>query len=129
MNLSSAFFFAVFLAYQPSSTHACPFSETAGGEEEMPNDSTHQRLLRRRRLASLSEDESTRLKIASIISEQKRSLQNEACVTNNIYEGIRTTIGDMANSIADLGDRGHFMGGIVRLAAVSSVVPAQYQMR
>ncbi len=42
---------------------------------------------------------------------------------------IRTTIGDMANSIADLGDRGHFMGGIVALAAVRSIVPAQYQMR
>jgi len=68
-------------------------------------------------LASLSEDENTRLKLASIISEQKRSLQNEACVTINVYESIRTAIDDMANGIADLGDRGHFMGGIVRLAA------------
>jgi hypothetical protein len=74
-----------------------------------------------RRLASLSDDEGTRLKLASIISEQKRSLQNESCVSTNVYESIRTTIDEMTNSIDNLGDRGHFMGGIVRLAAVSNI--------
>ena len=86
------------------------FQRDSTGDAKWFNALTHQRL-RRRSLASLFEDEITRLKHASIISEQKRSLQNESsCVSNNVYESIRTTIDDMANSIADLGDGGHFMG-------------------
>ena len=49
---------------------------------------------------------------------QKRSLQNN-CVSAGIYEGIRAALDEMTNTITDLGDRGHFIGGIVRLTSVS----------
>ena len=117
MKIYGSLFITALLAQGPTTSHACPFSETA---DEIPNDLTHKGL-RGRRLASLSDDKSTRLKLASIISERKRSLQNESCVSTNVYESIRTTIDEMANNIGNLGDRGHFLGGIVRLAAVSNI--------
>ena len=108
----------IFLSFLAKSVAACPFSKTA---DEMPSDSTHNRLRgSRRMLASLSEDDTTRGKLAAIISKQKRSLQNN-CVSTGIYEGIRAALEEMSDAITDLGDRGHFIGGIVRLAAVSTI--------
>ena len=104
------------LSFLDKSVVACPVSKTA---DEMPSDSTHNRLRgSRRMLASLSEDDTTRGKLAAIISKQKRSLQNN-CVSAGIYEGIRAALDEMTNTITDLGDRGHFIGGIVRLTSVS----------
>lgn len=111
MKISTKAFLLAFLANRPLNIDACPFSKTT---DEMPSDSTHNRL-RGRRLASLSQDDTTREKLAAIISKQKRSLQIDECVTNQIYENIRVALEGMTNVISDLGDRGHFIGGIVRL--------------
>jgi len=105
-----------FLSSQSFSNAACPFSKTT---DEIPCDDQHQNL-RRRRLASLSEDEGTKNKLADIIDKQKsRSLQTGGCFSEATYEGIRTNIAEMADAITNVADRGHFYGGIVRLAAVS----------
>ena len=94
----------------------CPFSKTT---DEMPCDSNHQHL-RKRRLATLSEDNATKAKLAKIISKRKRKVQQgSGCVTHDMYAELRSDLEDMADAIDDDGDRGHFLGGIVRLAAVS----------
>lgn len=96
---------------------SCPFSKTS---TDIPDDIQHRHL--RRRMASLREGE-TKDKLASIIKKQslksegmKRSLQT-TCMTNANYNDIRNNIAQMAEVIDDDGDRGHFFGGIVRLAA------------
>jgi hypothetical protein len=127
MKISTKVFVIASLAQfnWPLNVAACPFSKTTS--DDMPSDATHNSI-RRRRLASLSQDETTREKLASIISEQKRTLQITGCdtngtsyygVTNETYENIRVGLEEMSNTISDLGDRGHFIGAIVRLAAVS----------
>lgn len=101
------------------SASACPFSNTNDGE--MPNDSAHTNL-RRRRLASLSQDEVVRTKLGNIItaSKQRRSLDDNDCgLSVETYEDLREDLSSMASAIGNAGDRGHFIGGIVRLAAVS----------
>ena len=95
----------------------------------MPVDSIHEAHQRHhRRLTSLSDDQNTRKQIEDIIRTQKRSVENTGClpsnetvygVTRETYESIRISLGEITNSINDLGDRGHFIGGIVRIAAVS----------
>mmetsp|Transcript_23458 Transcript_23458/g.34794 ORF Transcript_23458/g.34794 Transcript_23458/m.34794 type:complete len:530 (+) Transcript_23458:84-1673(+) len=95
---------------------ACPFSKTS---DNAPDDNQHRNL--RRRLASLSEGE-TRDDIAVIIKNQQlkaennRSLQT-ACMTQETYDDIQANIAELARVIRNDGDRGHFFGGIVRLAA------------
>jgi len=107
--LSNALFFSLFI-----NASACPFSNTG---DEVPCDENH-RHVRRRRLASLSEDDTTREKLASIIAEQKRSLQaHPECITTENYENLRTALDGIASGISNIGDRGHFLGGVVRLAA------------
>lgn len=106
------------LCFHSLKVDACPYSNNS--HEEIPDDATHGHLRnRRQRLASLSEDSDTKARLHSIISCQKRLLQNEGCVSNNTYESLRQALSEMANAITDPGDRGHFIGGIVRLAAVS----------
>lgn len=97
----------------PMCSFACPFSKTA---EDIPSDATHKRL-RRRKLAALSEDKNTRESIAAIISERRRSLQSSSCVSATIAEDIRLALDEIVLVINDVGLRGHFIGGIVRLAA------------
>lgn len=109
------------LCFHSLKVYACPYSNNS--HEGIPDDATTHGFLRnrRKRLASLSEDSETKARLHSIISCQKRLLQNEGCVSNNTYESLRQALGEMANAITDPGDRGHFIGGIVRLAAVSIV--------
>jgi hypothetical protein len=111
----SAALLLTFLGLSPLDSIACPFSKTGG---EVPSDATHQSFLRGRRLQSLSRDDDTRTKLAAIIIKQKRSLQTLDCVSEIELESIRVTLEQMASAIADDGDRGHFLGMIVRLAAV-----------
>eukprot|EP00551_Chaetoceros_affinis_P010893 CAMPEP_0203683426 /NCGR_PEP_ID=MMETSP0090-20130426/47518_1 /ASSEMBLY_ACC=CAM_ASM_001088 /TAXON_ID=426623 /ORGANISM="Chaetoceros affinis, Strain CCMP159" /LENGTH=673 /DNA_ID=CAMNT_0050552573 /DNA_START=24 /DNA_END=2046 /DNA_ORIENTATION=+ len=100
---------------------ACPFSNTS---DVPPNDDTHKHLKggrRRRILASLGEDEQTRSAIAEIIDrrsqENRRRLQTAACVTTSTYQDIHNDVVSLSQTINGNRDRGHFFGGIVRLAA------------
>lgn len=100
-----------------SVTTSCPFSKTS---TDIPDDNQHRHL--RRRMASLREGQ-TKDKLASIVKIQarksdeiKRSLQT-SCVSHANYDDIRNNIAQMAVAIDDIGDRGHFFGGILRLAA------------
>ena len=103
--------------------NACPFSK-ASGSETPPDDANHKNLRRRRVLASLSEDEGIRSTIADLAAKrQKRHLQNSACVSTSVYDTIHDDVVDIANAIVNADgspnqrERGHFFGGIVRLAA------------
>merc|ERR550539_1183404 len=102
-----------------SSATACPFSKRSN--QDLPNDETHRYLRSRRILSSVSEDEKTRSAIAEVIElsrEKIRSLQNAGgCVSTSIYDSIRDDIVTISTAITDVGDKGHFFGGIVRLAA------------
>lgn len=105
-----------------STSVGCPYSES---NTDIPDDAQHRHLRgsTRPRFASLSEDEDTKAKIAEIIENQRqkqsqrRGLETTICVSQEDYDGIRTNISDIANAIGNVGDRGHFFGGIVRLAA------------
>lgn len=102
-------------------SNACPFSK-AQNNNGIPDDETHRNLRKRRILSTLKDDAETRSAIATVIENRKqikRSLQfsGDNCVTTTTYDDIRTDIVALAEAIADLGDRGHFFGGIVRLAA------------
>ena len=46
---------------------------------------------------------------------------NNSCVTSTMYEDINRNIESMANAIRNNDDRSHFLGGVVRLAAVSYI--------
>ena len=110
--------------------HACPFSrqESRDGANEAPNDANHKHL-RRRLYASLREDDETREAIASIVfkksrnndvTETARFLQDTPpsnCVSRTIYDSIRADVTSISDSINNDRDKGHFIGGIVRLAA------------
>lgn len=103
---------------------ACPFSNGDDNNLTPPDDANHKNLRRRRVLASLSEDEGIRSAIADLAAKrQARNLQDSACVSTAIYDAIHDDMVDIANAIVN-GDgtpnqreRGHFFGGIVRLAA------------
>ena len=114
--LTTALLFAT-ISTQQRSVSACPYSDI---DNDIPDDATHSHL-RRRRLASLTEDETTRANIALIISDKKRFVQG-TCFSRAMYEDIYVKLEAIANAIVDSGDRGHFIGGIVRLAAVSPSV-------
>ena len=86
-----------------------------------PNDEVHNRLRKnkRRMLHSLHEDEDTRNSIAKVIKKITRRNQEirSSCIDQSTYDNIRSDIVDIAEEITNQGDRGHFFGGIVRLAA------------
>jgi len=93
----------------------CPFSRTS---QEVPNDNNSQQV-RCRRSELLAEDKTTKEKLAAIIKKRKdqRLLQQANCVTHIVYDNIHDDIASIAGSIGDIGEKGHFFGGIVRLAA------------
>ena len=55
--------------------------------------------------------------IQSLVSQRK--LQDSNCFSQEDYEGLRLALRNMGNDIGADGQRGHFFGSIVRLAAVS----------
>jgi hypothetical protein len=96
----------------------CPFEKKVENEA-IPNVGVHENL-RGRRLAAFKEDETSKRAIASFFEQRKknRSLQEEErCITTQVVDDIQNSIDLLANSIPDLGQRGHFFGGILRLAA------------
>lgn len=110
--------FNLFLLSSLSSVvSSCPFRKTSS---DIPDDNKHRHL--RRRMASLREGE-TKDKLKSIIKEQqlktekRRRFLQTSCMTNDDYNDIRINIAQFAEAINDTGDRAHFFGGIVRLAA------------
>ena len=123
----------IYLQIFPEALSACPFGNSNDLQvlTEVPDDDNHQNAqpqrIRRRRLASLSEDPTTRQGLKDIISRraknnekrygtEDRSLQEE-CLSEETYDAIDEDISEMSAAIADVADRGHFFGGIVRLAA------------
>eukprot|EP00547_Thalassionema_nitzschioides_P009132 CAMPEP_0194227992 /NCGR_PEP_ID=MMETSP0156-20130528/43139_1 /TAXON_ID=33649 /ORGANISM="Thalassionema nitzschioides, Strain L26-B" /LENGTH=1501 /DNA_ID=CAMNT_0038960493 /DNA_START=21 /DNA_END=4526 /DNA_ORIENTATION=- len=116
MKISTICILSLLAKLQLGDSIGCPFSSS---DHDVPCDETHGHL-RSRRLASLSEDPDTREKLAAIIEEQKRLLQGTTgpdCIAQGTYDNLRETLGAMTDSIADAGERGHFIGGLVRLAA------------
>eukprot|EP00547_Thalassionema_nitzschioides_P009452 CAMPEP_0194227572 /NCGR_PEP_ID=MMETSP0156-20130528/42927_1 /TAXON_ID=33649 /ORGANISM="Thalassionema nitzschioides, Strain L26-B" /LENGTH=504 /DNA_ID=CAMNT_0038960059 /DNA_START=1198 /DNA_END=2712 /DNA_ORIENTATION=- len=99
------------LSMSPLIVAACPFNAS---NDAVPLDENHRNL--RRRLGSLRVGE-TKRQLQNIIDEQReRSLQT-SCFSQEVYDGIRVNIAAMGDAILDAGDKGHFWGGIVRLAA------------
>jgi len=96
-----------------SLVYCCPYARTTDtGTQEVPNDPQHRALLRKRR-------DTQRAKHSSIIAKaQRRNLQQTFdCLTSSTYNNLMDDVADLGNSINNSGDRGHFFGGIVRLAA------------
>lgn len=93
---------------------ACPFNKSV--DDKIPEDGVHRRL--RGGLASLKYDKVSQKKLSSFFDEprRQRSLQ-DTCVTTTVMSDLREDIRSLANAIVDDGIRGHFFGGIVRLAA------------
>lgn len=102
-------------------SNACPFSNTSD-LNAAPDDEVHANLKGgRRRILSVDETEETRAAIAEIIAKRShanRSLQSSSgCMTTANYNDIRNDIVAIANQLTNNRDKGHFFGGIVRLAA------------
>ena len=138
MNLS----LAVFTLSLSTALGGCPFKS---GSNEQESDGTisgpcpHSEIGQKdtRRLSSLVNDRATMEGISDVLqarsaatsthaqinSRQRnagasRSLQEEAgCVSFDTYENLHADIASLADAITDVRDRGHFLGGIVRLAA------------
>ena len=110
----------VLLSFLSKSSGACRFAKS---DNNAPDDEVHRNLRKRgRRLLSLRDDAETRASISNIIKkrslENNRSLQTSTnCVSRRTYEEIFEDIVNLSQAITDVGDRGHFFGGIVRLAA------------
>jgi len=86
-----------------SSATACPFGESSGNEP--PYDAVHHQGLRRR-LTNID------------YRPVQRELQLVAdCLTEDTYDAIYSDIEALSAAHADDVSRGHFLGGIVRLAA------------
>jgi len=100
---------------------ACPYSRTSE-KDTIPNDGIHNKL-RGEYDSSINQDRISQNNISSFFKEtkKKRLLQSEGSVTKNVTKNmllaIKEDIIGLANSINDAGARGHFFGGIVRLAA------------
>lgn len=102
-------------------TKACLFSKS---DKNVPDDEVHKNLRKRGgRLSSLRDDAETRTSISNII--KRRSLETKSrslqaapnCVSRPTYDDIIDDITSLSQAITDVGDKGHFLGGIVRLAA------------
>lgn len=93
----------------------CPFKNS---NDAIPNDATHEKHLRRRRLASLSEDPVTKENLNKIVKRrggEERILQE--CLSEEDYHAIDLDIAELSSAIVSEVDRSHFLGAIVRLAA------------
>lgn len=96
---------------------SCPI---VGTNRDPPNDAIHQGIvgattttnLRHRRLAPLSKDD-----IDAIVNHRRRALGETECLTEATYDGIADDLQDVSDALPDNQARGHFFGGIVRLAA------------
>lgn len=111
----AALLFTSCLIFQKSVLAGCPYSQTSDGE--IPNDCAHKGV-RGRRLASLAHDEVTKKNIESFFkSREGRSLQADNCLTTSVMEDLKSDLEELSQAITNDGDRGHFLGGIVRLAA------------
>lgn len=111
MTILQALLFSSYL----SSVHgSCPFAGNGSktGAEEFPNDPQHQSI---RQQKEVSEE---RARHAHIINKaQQRNLQTN-CITSSTYEHLMDDVGALGNAFnSNNGARGHFFGGLVRLAA------------
>lgn len=102
----------------------CPFSATTN---EVPEDGIHRHL--RRRLSSLVGEGKMKRELKALIKKRQiemeggnttRNLIQTECMTQATYDDIQDDIAQMAAIIQENsgdGELGHFIGGIVRLAA------------
>mmetsp|Transcript_33438 Transcript_33438/g.50441 ORF Transcript_33438/g.50441 Transcript_33438/m.50441 type:complete len:451 (-) Transcript_33438:167-1519(-) len=100
------------LSMSPLLVASCPFN--GSNHDAIPSDENHRHL--RSRLGSLQVGETKRQLTKIIAEQQQRSLQTN-CVTQSVYDDILTNVAEMGSAIQDDGERGHFWGAIVRLAA------------
>jgi hypothetical protein len=120
MNLRQNKTLLLLLSTVSFSYSACPHSSSQINSIPPPNDSQHQNIRRRRRLATLTSHPETRDAISDIISHRRRSLQSSSaftCLSTATYNALKDDVAHIASNITDFGDRGHFLGGILRLAA------------
>mmetsp|Transcript_15100 Transcript_15100/g.23017 ORF Transcript_15100/g.23017 Transcript_15100/m.23017 type:complete len:462 (+) Transcript_15100:72-1457(+) len=97
------------LHLSPLLVAACPFND-ASNNDKVPLDE-HHRHLRRGQVGE------TKRRFLQIIAEQEQRSLQSTCMTQSVYNDIHANVAAMGNAIPDAGDRGHFWGGIVRLAA------------
>lgn len=132
-TLSTLVVLLLSLCIPTSLAEGCPFKSRGGDLEGNIDGVPCPRGKLRRRLSSLVNDQSTKERISDILLARvtsdaslssahhvgtHRSLQETSgCVTFSAYENLHVDIAALANAIADTRDRGHFLGGIVRLAA------------
>eukprot|EP00586_Coscinodiscus_wailesii_P015166 CAMPEP_0172511598 /NCGR_PEP_ID=MMETSP1066-20121228/237604_1 /TAXON_ID=671091 /ORGANISM="Coscinodiscus wailesii, Strain CCMP2513" /LENGTH=963 /DNA_ID=CAMNT_0013291045 /DNA_START=206 /DNA_END=3094 /DNA_ORIENTATION=- len=130
----------LFLLLLPGVTQSkCPYSSSGGyklSSRPLPNDANHQRIRRRRRRAaaaaatSSSSQHRRRLRgdttaisaddddiSASTTTTGRRRVEEFTCWTIDAYYELHDLIEQESSDIGDVGERGHFLGGIVRLAA------------
>ena len=96
---------------------ACPFSHNFDNNESIPHDDAHRNL---RDLATTLHSNYTQVSNMFLKNTENPSNQqtiSKTLGTKNIILDIKEDIIALANRFNDAGDRGHFFGGIVRLAA------------
>lgn len=105
---------------------ACPFAGDDGNGELPTGHPDIDKTAPRRRLrglASLRNDPAAAEQMTRLLwqrQEERRSLLTGGCFTNQVYSDIVDDIGiifEGMENVTDSRDRGHFFGGIVRLAA------------
>ena len=53
----------------------------------------------------------------TLLENSRRSLLTDSCFTQGVFDEIVADVQTIADTYTDLRDKGHFFGGIVRLAA------------
>ncbi|KAL3907688.1 MAG: hypothetical protein SGARI_003413, partial [Bacillariaceae sp.] len=85
-----------------------------GGAAEsgtLPNG--HPKLRRR----ALGDDDTTKANMRALLEKSRRSLLVDTCFTQGVFDEIVVAVKTIADTYTHLRDKGHFFGGIVRLAA------------
>lgn len=96
---------------------ACPFSHNLDNDESIPHDGAHRNL---RDLSTTLDSNDPQVSI--FFSNNTENPSNEQTIsktlgTKNVILGIKEDIIALANRFSNAADRGHFFGGIVRIAA------------